>query len=209
MQHNPVLPLEPFQKWGIDFVGPIKPAAKLSGNKYILVATDYCTKWVEAIALRDNTARSVAKFLYNNIMTRFGCPVELVFDQGKHFLNKVIRLLTNTHMIIHKKSTVYYPQANGLAESSNKILLKILKKTVSENRKDWDQKLNSALWAFRTAFKVGSGFTPFRLVYGLEAIVPMEFIVPSLRVATTMKLSGHQSLQHRLNSLMQLDEDRF
>ena len=81
--------------------------AKMTGNRYILVATDYCTKWVEAIALRDNKAVSVAKFLYNNIITRFGCPIELVLDQGVHFLNKVFKLLTETHMIDHKKSSTY------------------------------------------------------------------------------------------------------
>ena len=156
MRHQPVLPLDPFEKWGMDFMGPFKPVARLSGNRYILVAIDYCTKWVEAIALKDK-ARSVASFLYNNIMTRFGCPIELVSDQGVHFLNKVIKILTKTHMISHKMSSIYHPQANGLAKSSNKILVKILKRTVSENRKDWDRKLNSALWAFRIAFKVSIG----------------------------------------------------
>ena len=82
-----VLPLEPFQKWGLDFVGPIKPKTQRSGARYILVATDYATKWVEAVALKDNTATSVARFLYKNIMSRFGCPIELVSDQGTHFLN--------------------------------------------------------------------------------------------------------------------------
>ena len=101
MPHQPVLPLEPFQKWGMDFVGPIKPMAKQTRNRYILVATDYCTKWVEAVALRDNKASSVAKFLYKNIMTRFGCPIELISDQGGHFLNKVIKKLTSLHLIIH------------------------------------------------------------------------------------------------------------
>ena len=91
---------------------------------------------MEAVALRDNKASSVAKFLYKNIMTIFGCPIELVSDHGAHFLNKVIKKLTSLHLIIHKKSTVYYPQANGQAESSNKILLRILKKIVSENKKD-------------------------------------------------------------------------
>ena len=78
---------------------------------------------MEAVALRDNKAASVAKFIYSNIMTRFGCPIELISDQGTHFLNGVIRELTQTHMILHKKSTPYHPQANGQAESSNKTLV--------------------------------------------------------------------------------------
>jgi hypothetical protein len=82
MLHQPVLPLEPFQKWGLDFVGPFHPVAAQTGNRYILVATDYCTKWVEAKALRDNTAQSTAKFLYEYIWCRYGCPIELVSDQG-------------------------------------------------------------------------------------------------------------------------------
>ena len=89
-------------------------------------------------------------------MTRYGCPVELVTDQGGHFINEVIRELVTQHLIIHKKSTVYYPQANGQAESSNKVLLAILKKLVNENRTDWDEKLYSALWAFRTSYKVAT-----------------------------------------------------
>ena len=90
MPHQPVLPLEPFQKWGLDFVGPFTPAKARIGNKYILVATEYCTKWVEAKQLRDNTATSIAKFLYEHILCRFGCTIELIRDHGGHFLNAVI-----------------------------------------------------------------------------------------------------------------------
>ena len=66
MPHQPVLPLEPFQKWGLDFIGPFTPATARMGSRYILVATDYCTKWVETKVLRDNMASSTTKFLYEN-----------------------------------------------------------------------------------------------------------------------------------------------
>ena len=82
MPHQPILPLEPFQKWGLDFVGPFTPAGTRTGNKYILVDTDYCTKWVEAKPVRENTAAVTAKFLYEYIWCRFGCPIELVSCHG-------------------------------------------------------------------------------------------------------------------------------
>ena len=94
MPHQPVLPLEPFQKWELDFVGPFTPATARTGNKYILVARNYCTKGVEAKPLRDNAATSTTKFLYENIWCRFGCAIELISDEGGHFLNAVIFGLT-------------------------------------------------------------------------------------------------------------------
>ena len=96
-------------------------------------------KWVEAKALKDNTATSTAKFVYESIWCRFGCPIELVSDQGTHFINKLIHELTTYYAAVHKKSMPYYPQANGLAESTNKTIQTILKKIVNENRTDWDQ----------------------------------------------------------------------
>ena len=77
-------------------------------RQYILVATDYCTKWVETKALRDNTATSMTKFLYEYIWCRFGCPIELINDQGSHFLNSVIYELTHHYAVVHKKSMSYY-----------------------------------------------------------------------------------------------------
>ena len=120
--HQPVLPLKPFQKWVLDFVGPFKPVVAKTRNWYIIVAADYCTKWVETKPLGDNTVASTTKFLYEYIWCRFSCPIELVSDQGTHFINKVIYELTNCYAVVHKKSTPYYPQANGLAKSTNKTL---------------------------------------------------------------------------------------
>ena len=181
MPHQPVLPLEPFQKWGLDFVGPFKPPTMRTGNQYIIVATDYCARWVEAKALQDNTATSTAKFLYEYIWCMYGCPIELINNQGEHFLGHVVESLTTFYAVVHKCSTPYYPQGNRLAESTNK-LQNILRKIVNENRMDWDTKLHNALWAYRTVYKTSIQTTLFRLPFGLEVVMPLEFQIPNLRI---------------------------
>ena len=104
---HPIMATEVFQRWGLDFIGPINPPAKGTKNKYIITATDYTTRWVEARALKDNTATSTAKFIFEEIITKFGCPIELVNDQGSHFLNDTIQILTKTFMVLHRKLTIY------------------------------------------------------------------------------------------------------
>ena len=167
-------------KWGLDFVNPFKPTTAWTGNQYIIDTTSYCTKCVEAKALRDNTANSTTQFLYEHIWCHFSCLIELVSDQCTYFVNKVIHELSQFYAIVHK-STIY-PQANGLAESTNKTIQHILKKIVNEHWTDWDQKLHSALCAYRTTYKTMIRSTPFRMAFGLEAVMPIEFQVPCLRV---------------------------
>ena len=91
-------------------------------TEYIIVATDYVTKWVEAKATIKNDARTTARLLYEHFFTRYGLPIEIISDRGTHFLNEVIEHLLEEFMVIHKKSAPYHPQANGHAESTNKIL---------------------------------------------------------------------------------------
>ena len=146
MPHQPVLPLKPFQKWGLDFVGPFKLPAMRTRNRYIIVTTDYCTKWVEVKALRDHTAASMTKFIYEYIWCRYGCPIELINNQGGHFLGQVVERLTTFYEVVHKHNMPYYPQVNGLEESTNKTLQNILRKIVNENRTDWDTKLH-VVWS--------------------------------------------------------------
>ena len=126
-------------------------------------------------------------------------------DRGNHFINKVIHYLLDEFMVIHKKSAAYHPQANGQAESSNKILCTILTKIVGNSRTDWELKLNSALWDYRVAYKTAIGTTPFNMVFGLDAILPIEFLIPTLRVAKELEWTGHE-LSNRLTELEQLDE---
>ena len=149
----PILAQNPFEKWGIDFVGPIKPPSYYSQKRYILVATEYVTKWAEAMATKIDDAKIVAKFIYENIITRFGCPKELVSDRGTHFLNDTIEHLTNKLFIKHQKTTPYHPRANGQTKKTNGILCKIITKMVQGSNTDWDSRLYDALWAYRCAIK--------------------------------------------------------
>jgi hypothetical protein len=123
-------------------------------------------------------------------------------------LNEVIEDMTMQFRINHRKTTPYHPQTNGHTERVNQTLVNILRKTVTDSKRDWDIKLPAALWAYRTTFKVTTQATPFSLVYGVEAILPIEFEVPSLRVAMAARLPMARSLQVRLESLEGLDEAR-
>ncbi|MCO5580788.1 hypothetical protein L7F22_034659 [Adiantum nelumboides] len=207
MPLRPMMGARAFAKWEIDFVGPCPPAYK-SHAQYIIVATDYLTKWVEAKATTKNDAKTTVQFLYENIFTRYDLPIEIVSDRGTHFINEVIEQLLDEFMVIHCKSAPYHPQANGQAESTNKILVTVLTKIVNESRADWDQKLHSALWAYRVAYKTSIGTTSFNMVYGIQAILPLEFLISTLRVAKELEWTGHE-LSEQIEVLEKLDETRL
>nr|GEX97157.1 reverse transcriptase domain-containing protein [Tanacetum cinerariifolium] len=161
---------EIFDVWGIDFMG-LFPSSK--GNKYILVAVDYLSKWVEAKALPTNDARVVVKFL-KSLFSRFGTPKAIISDRGTHFCNDQFSRVMAKYGVTHRLSTAYHPQTSGQVEVTNRGLKRILEKTVGENRAPWSDKLEDALWAFRTAFKTLIGCTPYRLVYGKACHLPLE-----------------------------------
>nr|GEV92510.1 reverse transcriptase domain-containing protein [Tanacetum cinerariifolium] len=144
-----------------------------SGNKYILVAVDYLSKWVEAKALPTNDARVVVKFL-KSLFSQFGTPKAIISDRGTHFCNDQFSRVMAKYRVTHRLSTSYHPQTSGQVEVTNRGLKRILERTVGENRALWSDKLEDALWAFRTAFKTLIGCTPYRLVYGKACHLPHE-----------------------------------
>ena len=134
MPLQPQVTLGPFEKWGMDFVGPINPPSRQ--RSYIIVCTDYLTKWAETKAIKAATEEKVAEFLRENIFYKFGYPRELVTDQGSQFTSNLIEDLLAHHKIKHRTSTPYHPQANGQVEVTNRALEGILSKVVSSSRKD-------------------------------------------------------------------------
>ena len=155
---NPIMEVELFDLWGMDFMGPFPSSFS---HMYILLAVDYVSKWVEAISTCTNDASVVAKFLRNHIFTRFGIPRALITDGGTHFCNKMVDKVLQKYGVRHRTSLAYHLQANGQAEVSNRKIKSILKKTVNISRKDWSKKINDALWAYSTAFNTPLGMSPF------------------------------------------------
>ncbi|GJR65144.1 reverse transcriptase domain-containing protein [Tanacetum coccineum] len=152
------------------FIGPF-PSSR--GNKYILVAVDYLSKWVEAKALPTNDVRVVVKFL-KSLFARFGTPRAIISDRGTHFCNDKFAKVMSKYGVTHRLSTAYHPQTSGQVEVSNRGLKRILERTVGENRASWSDRLDDALWAFRTAYKTPIGCTPYKLVYGKPCHLPIE-----------------------------------
>ena len=134
---KPIHASGPFQQRGLDFIGEIIPHYS-DQHRWILIATDYFTKWIEAIPTRKADHHVVMRFLTENIFTRFGCPHKLVTDNVATFRAKELVDMCDSMGIKLVHSTSYYPQGNDLVESSNKSLIRIIKKLLEDNKKNWD-----------------------------------------------------------------------
>eukprot|EP00253_Pinus_taeda_P016601 PITA_16601 len=201
--------LRPFEKWAIDFAGQIQPLGKKTGAQHIITETEYLTRWVEAQPMKDCTMATATKFLFEYVLTRFGCQKILMSDRGTHFLNETISALMEEFQVYHQKIMLYHPQANGTVEAFNKILENALTKVCNAQRNDLDVRIPAVLWAYRTTCKKLTGHTTFTPVYGIEAVMPMEYIVPSLRIAPFIGMADRRALEEWLAQLIELEEDRF
>jgi hypothetical protein len=166
---HPIPVGEPFSKIGIDIVGPLPRTIR--GNRYIVVTTDYLTKWPEAEAISEATGKRVAEFIYQVIICRHGCPKQILSDRGTHFRNETVDALLRKFEIQHLLSTPYHPQTNGLVERFNRTLCESLAK-ITEGKEDWDQHISPALFAYRTSKQASTKMTPFYLVYGRHPQMP-------------------------------------
>jgi hypothetical protein len=199
---HPIPVGEPFSKIGIDIVGPL-PLTK-QGNKYIIVATDYFTKWPEAEAISEATGKRVAEFIYQVIICRHGCPKQILSDRGTHFRNEIVNGLLKQFEIRHLLSTPYHPQTNGLVERFNRTLCESLAK-ITEGKEDWDQHISPVLFAYRTSKQSSTKMTPFYLLYGRKPQMPTmnidEVLQPTIldRLYTLLEDFPQQQEQARRN----------
>jgi hypothetical protein len=155
MPLQPVLPDFPFSKWGLDFIGPINPPSS-AGHIFILTTTDYFTKWTEVVPLRHAQDEQVVSFLESNIFSRFDIPLEIITDNGPTFISAKLTQFLAKLGVKHFTSSAYYPQGNGKAESTNKNLVRIIKRIIEDKPRQWHTLLTYALWADRTTTKAST-----------------------------------------------------
>eukprot|EP00253_Pinus_taeda_P018245 PITA_18245 len=203
---KPISTEKPFQQWGLDFVGEIHPSSS-GEHKWILTATDYFTKWIEAIPCRQDNDSTIIQFLESNIMSRFGCPEKIITDNATAFKSKKIINFCQKYHITLGHSMADYPQGNGLAESSNKSLINIIKKMLEENKKNWHKKLTNALWADRMSTKKSIGLSPYELVYGMEARFPSSLGIPTIKLLQEIQAEPND-MQRRINQTIHLQQTR-
>ncbi|GJZ88467.1 reverse transcriptase domain-containing protein [Tanacetum coccineum] len=157
------------------------PFPSLHVNKYILVAVDYLSKWVEAKALPTNDARVVVKFL-KSLFAQFETPRAIISDRGTHFCNDQFTKVMSKYGVTHRLATADHPQTSGQLEVSNRGLKRILERTAGENCASWSDKLDDALWSFRTAFKTPIGCTPYKIDPNFLKTLDVRCFVRSLEL---------------------------
>jgi transposase InsO family protein len=146
----------------------------------VLVAMDYFTKWTEVVPLKNMNHGEVIHFILEHIVHRFGIPQTLTMDQGLSFMSHQVRDFAESLKIKLHSSSPYYAQTNGQAESSNKTLIKLIKKKIEENPKRWHQVLSEVLWAHHISKHSATKVKSFELVYEQDVVLPVEVKMDAL-----------------------------
>ncbi|XP_070020297.1 uncharacterized protein [Nicotiana sylvestris] len=175
------------QKWVVP-----PPNESSGGHLYILVATDYFSKWAETVTLKEVKKENVASFIRVNIIYRFGIPRYIITDNVEPFDNRLMNNFCELFGFKQHNSSTYNAVANGLAEAFNKTLCNLLKKVVSKFKRDWTDCMEKALWAYRTTHRTPPQATPYSLIYGVEAVL-LERQIPSLRLAIQVGITDEEN----------------
>ncbi|CAM8947953.1 unnamed protein product [Rhodiola kirilowii] len=200
MPQQGILPVELFDVWGIDYIGPFPSSY---GNQYILAAVDYVSKWVEAVGSPTCDAKVVTKLFKRTIFPRFGVSMTVNSDGGSHFKEKHFEALLCKYGVSHKMAMPYYPQTSGQVEISNREIKAILMKMVGSSRTDWSSTLDDTFWAYRIAYKTPIGMSPNRLIYGKPCHLPVEL---EYRAMSAIQFLNMDLQKVGENRILQLEE---
>ena len=167
------------------------------------MAVDYFTKWVEVEALSSITAKCIERFIWKNVICRYGIPHAFITDNGKQFDCDSFRGWCAKLHIRNYFSSLGHPQANGLVEANNKTIFKILKKKLGDHKEDWTEDLPEVLWAYRTTKKTSTEETPYAFAFGTEAVIPAEIGSGSYRVEAFQPEINNEGLILHLDLLQE------
>ena len=187
----------PMQVVAVDITGPLPESE--AGNRYILVVGDYFTKWMEAYAIPDQEATTVATKLVDEFYCRFGPPEQLHSDQGKQFESKLIQQICSILKISKSRTTAYHPQCDGLVERFNRTLKHMLATSLKDHPFDWEDRLRKVCMAYNTSVQASSGYTPFYLLYGREARLPIDLMYGTKRPSPQSVHEYASNLKQSLN----------
>ena len=171
---------QPMELWAMDVLGPLPMTAR--GNQYILVMSDHFTKWVEAVPMPYQRAETVAKAFVDEVVTRHGVPTKLLTDQGRNFEANLMKQVLSLLGVQKLRTSPYHPQTDGQVERMNRTLKGILMAYVNRDHNNWDDHLPLALFAYRSSVHSSSGVSPFKAIYGREAITPLVLMHPQIGV---------------------------
>lgn len=169
-------PTAPFQQVGMDLLGPFPTSA--SGHRWIVVATDYLTRYAETQALSRATAAEVAQFFLKTIVLRHGAPSVIITDRGTAFTAELMQALFSLTRTSHRRTTAYHPQTNGLTERLNRTLADMISMYVDVEHRTWDEVLPYATFAYNTAEQETTRLAPFQLVYGRPVTTMLDAMLP-------------------------------
>ncbi|VFQ82595.1 unnamed protein product [Cuscuta campestris] len=201
--YTPISSVTPFSRWGIDLVGALPKG--VGQARWIVVAIDYFTKWVEAEPLAGITGRQMIDFVGTNILCRFGVPKQIISDNGTQFEEAEFQDFLKTWGIQHTKVSVAYPQANGQQENVNRTIIDGIKKKLLSEGSKWVDELPRILWTYKTTLRRATGDTPFGLAYGFEARAPAEVVIPTMR---EMEFDPEENEQNQVVELNFVEERR-
>jgi transposase InsO family protein len=175
----PLKPLPPVERvWeqiAMDIVGPVTESS--NGNKYILVLSDYASRYVMTIPMKNQKAHTIAENLVKKVYTKFGPPQRVLTDRGTNFLSKLISSICLLFKIQQIKTTSYHPQTDGLVERFNRTLCDMLACYVNEKPESWDQYLDFVTFAYNTSQQTTINSCPFYLFFKRDPVIPNDISV--------------------------------